>query len=68
MGQSLRKFADWARKARNVLRKGEMLRQAKMRIAGHLNYYAITDNSESVASMSFTRLGYYLEPGLEKAY
>ena len=46
LGQSLQKFADWACKARNVLRKGEMLRQAKMRIAGHLNYYAITDNTE----------------------
>jgi len=45
LGQSLHKLADWAQKARNVLRKGEMLRQAKVRIAGHLNYYAITDNS-----------------------
>ena len=27
-----------------VLRKGEMLRRAKIRLTGHLNYYAITDN------------------------
>ncbi len=44
--QSLRNFADWAQKARNRLRKGEMLRRAKARIIGHLNYYAITDNSK----------------------
>jgi len=44
LGQSLRRFTDWARKARKVLRKGEMLRQAKIRVLGHLSYYAITDN------------------------
>ena len=42
--QSLREFTDWARKSRSFLRKGEMLRRAKSRIVGHLNYYAITDN------------------------
>jgi len=42
--QSLRDFTEWARKSRSVLRKGEMLRRAKVRIDGHLNYYAITDN------------------------
>jgi group II intron reverse transcriptase/maturase len=51
LGQSLRKFTDWAKKARRVLRKGEMLRQARARVIGYLNYYAITDNSE--------RCGYY---------
>jgi len=45
-GQSLHKFGTWARRARNVLRKGEMLRRARVRIMGHLNYYAITDNAE----------------------
>jgi RNA-directed DNA polymerase len=44
LGQSLREFTDWARKARHVLRKGEMLRQARIRVMGHLSYYAITDN------------------------
>lgn len=43
---SLSKFTDWARKARHVLRKGEMLRAARSRVIGHLSYYAITDNSE----------------------
>ena len=46
LGQSLREFTEWARKGRNVLRKGEMLRQARNRVVGHLNYYAITDNSD----------------------
>ncbi|MFC1605119.1 reverse transcriptase domain-containing protein, partial [Planctomycetota bacterium] len=46
LGQSLRKFTEWARKARSVLRKGEMLRQARTRVNGYLNYYAITDNSD----------------------
>ena len=58
LGQSLHKFSDWARSARHVLRKGEMLRQAKVRIIGHLNYYAITDNSEQCKRYVFyaTRL------------
>jgi len=42
--QSLREFTEWARKSRTVLRKGEMLRRAKIRVTGHLNYYAVTDN------------------------
>ena len=46
LGQSLREFSDWAKKVRCVLKKGEMLRLARMKVAGHLNYYAITDNLE----------------------
>ena len=46
LGQSLRKFTDWTRKSRNVVTKGEMLRQARTRVIGHLSYYAITDNLE----------------------
>ncbi len=45
-GQSLRKFSDWARMARRILRKGEMIRQARIRVIGTLNYYAITDNTK----------------------
>jgi len=44
LGKSLREFTEWAKKARHVLRKGEMLRQARARVIGHLSYYAITDN------------------------
>jgi len=46
LGQSLAKFTDWAKRVRNVLKKGEMLRQARIRVLGHLSYYAITDNLE----------------------
>lgn len=43
-GQSLKAFTDWARRGRNVLKKGEMIRRARSKIIGHLNYYAVTDN------------------------
>jgi group II intron reverse transcriptase/maturase len=46
LGQSLQKFTDWAKGVRHVQKKGEMLRSARRRVVGHLNYYAITDNSE----------------------
>jgi hypothetical protein len=46
LGGSLREFTDWARKARHVLKKGEMLRQARTKVMGHLSYYAVTDNLE----------------------
>jgi len=50
MNQSQHKFADWVRRARSVLRKGEMLLQARKRVIGHLNYYAITDNSRQCSN------------------
>ena len=46
LGAGLREFTDWAIRARCVMHKGEMLRIARRRVIGHLNYYAITDNSE----------------------
>jgi RNA-directed DNA polymerase len=46
LGQSLREFTTWAKRARCVLRKGEMIRQARARLVGYLSYYAITDNAE----------------------
>jgi len=46
LGQSLRRFAAWAKSSRNRLSKGEMLRRARTRVTGHLNYYAITDNAD----------------------
>ncbi len=48
LGQSLRNFTEWARKARCVLRKGEMIRYARAKVVGHLSYYAITDNLDGV--------------------
>jgi hypothetical protein len=46
LGQSLRKFQDWMQKVRSVLSKGEMIRAARLRVLGHLSYYAITDNAK----------------------
>ena len=46
LGQSLDKLQEWARKARSVMSKGEMIRAAAIRVRGHLQYYAITDNAE----------------------
>jgi group II intron reverse transcriptase/maturase len=42
--QSLASFTDWIRRYRGLLRTGELLRRAKARVIGHLNYYAMTDN------------------------
>jgi group II intron reverse transcriptase/maturase len=42
----LKETKEWLQRERSRLQKGELLRQAKLKLAGHLNYYAITDNSE----------------------
>jgi group II intron reverse transcriptase/maturase len=47
---SLNKFAEWARNKRSELSKAQMLKRARMRMVGHLNYYAITDNSDKCIS------------------
>jgi len=49
-GQSLQKFKRWSKARRGYLTKVEMLRSAKRRVVGHLNYYAITDNAEKCNS------------------
>jgi len=60
LGQSLSKFKDWARKVRSVLSTGEMIRAARQRVIGHLNYYAITDNAKRCCNYVYraTRLLY----------
>src|SRR6185369_1436404 len=40
----LKGWNEWLRKERSHLKKGELLRIAKVKLEGHLNYYAITDN------------------------
>jgi RNA-directed DNA polymerase len=40
----LREYTEWIKKARGLMPTGELVRRAKARIQGHLNYYAITDN------------------------
>jgi group II intron reverse transcriptase/maturase len=40
----LKDLKSWVRRRRHEVRAGELLREAKRRLQGHLNYYAITDN------------------------
>jgi RNA-directed DNA polymerase len=56
----LKETKEWLQRERSRLKKGELLRQAKLKLAGHLNYYAITDNSEMCYSFRYqvTRLMY----------
>ena len=42
--QSVARFTDWIKRCRGHFRSGELLRRARMRVMGHLHYYAITDN------------------------
>ncbi|NCD34212.1 MAG: group II intron reverse transcriptase/maturase [Spartobacteria bacterium] len=46
--QKLEAFAIWAHKALSVMTKGCMLRAARRKVVGHINYYGITDNSDQV--------------------
>ena len=56
----LREYTEWIRKARSGFPTGELMRRAKSRIQGHLNYYAITDNGRMCESYRhwFTRITY----------
>lgn len=49
-GLSLNKFGDWARRSRNILSKAQMVERGRARVIGHLNYYAVTDNSDKCSS------------------
>lgn len=40
----LKGWNEWLKKERSHLKKGALLRKAKQKLEGHLNYYAITDN------------------------
>ncbi len=54
----LREYAEWIGKARGKMPTGELMRRAKTRIQGHLNYYAITDNYKACSRYHywFTRI------------
>jgi RNA-directed DNA polymerase len=56
----LREYTEWIKKARSEFPTGELMRRAKSRIQGHLNYYAITDNSRMCETYRywFTRITY----------
>ncbi len=53
LNQSITEFTMWAKSARTVLSKGQMLRKAKQKLQGHLGYYAITDNSEKCSTYHY---------------
>lgn len=53
LNQSLKKFTEWAQESRKTQRKGEMLRSAKTRLVGHLNYYGITDNGTMCSNFRY---------------
>lgn len=53
LGRSIKDFTEWACKSRRYLSKGEMLRAAKRKVVGHLNYYAITDNTDKCNTYIF---------------
>jgi RNA-directed DNA polymerase len=42
----LKEMKEWLQRERSHLKQGQLLQQAKLKLAGHLNYYAITDNSQ----------------------
>jgi group II intron reverse transcriptase/maturase len=56
----LEEVKEWLQRERSRMKKGELLRRAKLKLAGHLNYYGITDNWQmcSTFSTQFTRLMY----------
>lgn len=56
----LKETKEWLQRERSRLKKGELLRQAKLKLAGQLHYYAITDNSAMCYSFRYqvTRLLY----------
>lgn len=41
----LKEMKEWLRRERGRTKQGKLLQLAKLKLAGHLNYYAITDNS-----------------------
>lgn len=56
----LQEYTEWIQKSRGKMSTGELMRSAKARIQGHLNYYAITDNSRMCSSYHYwiTRITY----------
>ena len=53
----LRQYTEWIRKARSDFPTGKLMRKAKSRIQGHLNYYAITDNCKMCVSYNYWLTG-----------
>jgi RNA-directed DNA polymerase len=49
----LKEVKEWLQRERSRIKKGELLRRAKLKLVGHLNYYAITDNMEMCRAFSY---------------
>lgn len=56
----LKEVKEWLQRERSRMKKGALLQRAKLKLVGHLNYYAITDNWQmcSTFKTQFTRLLY----------
>lgn len=49
----LREYTYWIKKVRAKMPTGELMRRAKARLTGHLNYYAITDNYKACKTFHY---------------
>jgi group II intron reverse transcriptase/maturase len=49
----LREYTEWISKSRAKMDTAELIRRAKSRLQGHLNYYAITDNVGKCGNFHF---------------
>jgi len=56
----LKEAKEWLQRERSRMKQGELLKRAKLKLAGHLTYYAITDNWQMCSAFrtQFTRLLY----------
>ena len=56
----LKEIKGWLKQERSRIKQGELLKQAKLKLTGHLNYYAITDNGQMCYqfSLQVTQLVY----------
>ena len=56
----LKEATEWLKKERNRHKSGELLKQAKLKLEGHLNYYAVTDNTPMCQDFSYqyTRIAF----------
>ena len=49
----LKEMKSWLKESRSHQKAGAILRQAKAKLQGHLNYYAITDNGPMCSSYRY---------------
>jgi RNA-directed DNA polymerase len=49
----LKEAKEWLKRERNRYKTGELLERAKLKLVGHLNYYAVTDNLPMCQDFSY---------------